>query len=136
MLFCLEQTVKGCQTAETGFHCHLHDGQLRLNQQLLSFHQPPVNQIVITGYIHNLLEKTGEVEFAETCNAGNIIKLDILGAVFVDIITYTKEEIYVLQMFLVLQIGEFLVAVDAIATQDGEESDEQGINRGFPEGKG
>lgn len=136
MLFSLEQTVKGSKAAETRFHGNLHDRQLRLDQQLLSLHQPTVNQIIITGNIHDLFEKTGKMKFTEACDVGDIIQLDILGAMFVDVIAYIKKEVYVLQMLLVFQIGKFIVTMDAISPQDGEKTNKQRIYRGFPQGQG
>lgn len=99
MLFGLEQPIKGCKAAETGFHGNLHDGKLGMNQQLLSFHKPPVYQIIITGDVHDLLEKAGKVKFAEAGNICDIIELKVFGAVFVDVIANIEEKVNVLQMF-------------------------------------
>lgn len=72
-----------------------------MDQQLFGFHQPTVNQIIITGNVHDLFKKPDKMKLAEACNAGNIVKLDIFRAMLVDIIAYVEKEVDVLQMFLV-----------------------------------
>ena len=67
-LYYFEHANKSRQARKAGVQCHIGNGHLWINQELLGGGDSLLVQVFVKGAIRKLLEKSGEMKFAKACH--------------------------------------------------------------------
>ncbi len=119
VLRAFEDAVEGGDAREAGLDRHVRDGHGRIQEQAFGFLYLTLVQVVVERLVRVLLKQTREVEFAETCYAGDILERDVLREVLINVIEDDVEFVDVLHLLMAARFRKISsVRIDELAADD------------------